>query len=249
LNFRRREINKFIEERLPQRVNEAFAHFAAHTEEEINRRMAELRRKIRENFGEQAVDANGTLKQEFRNTPLGQEYEQLSKQQADAVAVEDMKTRVYNDLYTFFSRYYEMGILCLVTATAYAGTSTPFLQRRGDQAVLGEQWQYYTKTGTLFRDYTFVAGNTRIVFRLSEATEELGSNKATNDRFFVLDSEEPIVFETGPKGEDGKSRTVVVRFNYRELYEGDAWFQHIQGCRQNRQMPVLIMKVVARLRK
>jgi len=48
LNFRRREINKFIEERLPQRVNEAFAHFAAHTEEEINRRMAELRRKIRE---------------------------------------------------------------------------------------------------------------------------------------------------------------------------------------------------------
>jgi len=169
------------------------------------------------------------LKQEFRNTPLGQEYEQLSKQQADAVAVEDMKTRVYNDLTRFSVGITKMGILCLVTATAYAGTSTPFLQRRGDQAVLGEQWAVLHKTGTLFRDYTFVAGNTRIVFRLSEATEELGSNKATNDRFFVLDSEEPIVFETGPKGEDGKSRTVVVRFNYRELYEGDAWFQHIQG--------------------
>ena len=230
LNFRRREINKFIEERLPQRVNEAFAHFAAHTEEEINRRMAELRRKIRENFGEQAVDANGTLKQEFRNTPLGQEYEQLSKQQADAVAVEDMKTRVYNDLYTFFSRYYEDGDF--VPRYRYSIRGHKYaIPYNGEEIKL--YWvnsgQYYTKTGTLFRDYTFVAGNTRIVFRLSEATEELGSNKATNDRFFVLDSEEPIVFETGPKGEDGKSRTVVVRFNYRELYEGDAWFQHIQG--------------------
>jgi len=230
LNFRRREINKFIEERLPQRVNEAFAHFAAHTEEEINRRMAELRRKIRENFGEQAVDANGTLKQEFRNTPLGQEYEQLSKQQADAVAVEDMKTRVYNDLYTFFSRYYEDGDF--VPRYRYSIRGHKYaIPYNGEEIKL--YWvnsgQYYTKTGTLFRDYTFVAGNTRIVFRLSEATEELGSNKATNDRFFVLDSEEPIVFEPVPKGEDGKSRTVVVRFNYRELYEGDAWFQHTQG--------------------
>jgi len=230
LNFRRREINKFIEERLPQRVNEAFAHFAAHTEEEINRRMAELRRKIRENFGEQAVDANGTLKQEFRNTPLGQEYEQLSKQQADAVAVEDMKSRVYNDLYTFFSRYYEDGDF--VPRYRYSIRGHKYaIPYNGEEIKL--YWvnsgQYYTKTGTLFRDYTFVAGNTRIVFRLSEATEELGSNKATNDRFFVLDSEEPIVFEPVPKGEDGKSRTVVVRFNYRELYEGDAWFQHTQG--------------------
>jgi len=189
-----------------------------------------LRRKIRENFGEQAVDANGTLKQEFRNTPLGQEYEQLSKQQADAVAVEDMKTRVYNDLYTFFSRYYEDGDF--VPRYRYSIRGHKYaIPYNGEEIKL--YWvnsgQYYTKTGTLFRDYTFVAGNTRIVFRLSEATEELGSNKATNDRFFVLDSEEPIVFETGPKGEDGKSRTVVVRFNYRELYEGDAWFQHIQG--------------------
>jgi len=250
LNFRRREINKFIEERLPQRVNEAFAHFAAHTEEEINRRMAELRRKIRENFGEQAVDANGTLKQEFRNTPLGQEYEQLSKQQADAVAVEDMKTRVYNDLYTFFSRYYEDGDF--VPRYRYSIRGHKYaIPYNGEEIKL--YWvnsgQYYTKTGTLFRDYTFVAGNTRIVFRLSEATEELGSNKATNDRFFVLDSEEPIVFETGPKGEDGKSRTVVVRFNYRELYEAMHGFSTYRVCRQNRQMPVLIMKVVARLRK
>jgi len=147
LNFRRREINKFIEERLPQRVNEAFAHFAAHTEEEINRRMAELRRKIRENFGEQAVDANGTLKQEFRNTPLGQEYEQLSKQQADAVAVEDMKTR-FTMIFTRFSvGITKMGILCLVTLQHTRAQVRHSLQRRGDQAVLGEQWAVLHKDG------------------------------------------------------------------------------------------------------
>ncbi len=238
LNFRRREVNKFIEERLPQRVNEAFAHFAAHTEEEINRRMAELRRKIRENFGEQAVDANGTLKQEFRNTPLGQEYEQLSKQQADAVAVEDMKTRVYNDLYTFFSRYYEDGDF--VPRYRYSIRGHKYaIPYNGEEMKL--YWvnagQYYTKTGTLFRDYTFVAGNTRVVFRITEATEELGSNKATKDRFFVLDSVDPtesVSFEAGGDKEGrNQPRSLVVRFNYRELYEGETWFEEAAGSRAN----------------
>ena len=234
LNFRRREINKFIEERLPQRVNEAFAHFAAHTEEEMNKRMAELGRKIRENFGEQAVDASGTLKPEFRNTPLGQEYEQLSKQQADAVAVEDMKTRVYNDLYTFFSRYYEDGDF--VPRYRYSIRGHKYaIPYNGEEMKL--YWvnagQYYTKTGTLFRDYTFVAGNTRVVFRITEAKEELGSNKATKDRFFVLDSEDPtesVSFEaSGDKEGRNQPRSLVVRFNYRELYEDETWFQQAAG--------------------
>jgi len=100
------------------------------------------------------------------------------------VAVEDMKTRVYNDLYTFFSRYYEDGDF--VPRYRYSIRGHKYaIPYNGEEIKL--YWvnsgQYYTKTGTLFRDYTFVAGNTRIVFRLSEATEELGSNKATNDRF------------------------------------------------------------------
>jgi len=37
------------------------------------------------------------------------------------------------------------------------------LQRRGDQAVLGEQWAVLHQDGHIVRDYTFVAGNTRIV--------------------------------------------------------------------------------------
>jgi len=238
LNFRRREINKFIEERLPQRVNEAFAQFAAHTEEETNKRMAELQRKIRENFGEQAVDASGTLKQEFRNTPLGQEYEQLSKQQADAVAVEDMKSRVYNDLYTFFRRYYEDGDF--VPSYRYSIHGHKYaIPYNGEEMKL--YWvnagQYYTKTGTLFRDYTFVAGNTRVVFRITEATEELGSNKATKDRFFVLDSVDPtesVSFEAGGDKEGrNQPRSLVVRFNYRELYEGETWFEEAAGSRAN----------------
>jgi adenine-specific DNA-methyltransferase len=52
--------------------------------------------------------------------------------------------------------------------------------------------QYYTKTGLLFRDYTFKADSIKAIFRVVSAREEVGSKKATKERFFVLDDENPV---------------------------------------------------------
>jgi adenine-specific DNA-methyltransferase len=72
--------------------------------------------------------------------------------------------------------------------------------------------QYYIKTGLLFRDYTFKADYYKIIFRTVSAKEELGSNKATKQRFFILDDENPI---------EEKDSEIIVRFQYRELFEGE----------------------------
>jgi len=72
--------------------------------------------------------------------------------------------------------------------------------------------QYYIKTGVLFRDYTFFADNSKtykIILRTVAAKEEVGSNKATKARFFVLDDERPLEL----LGENA----LVIRFQYREL--------------------------------
>jgi adenine-specific DNA-methyltransferase len=64
----------------------------------------------------------------------------------------------------------------------------------------------------LFRDYTFKVDHYKIIFRTVSAKEELGSNKATKQRFFILDDENPI---------EEKDNEVIVRFQYRELLEGE----------------------------
>jgi len=64
--------------------------------------------------------------------------------------------------------------------------------------------QYYTKTGTLFRDYTFVAGNTRVVFRITEPRRNWVLIKPQRS-VFVLDSVDPtesVSFEAGGDKED-----------------------------------------------
>jgi len=76
----------------------------------------------------------------------------------------------------------------------------------------------------LFRDYAFFtdAGKTfKIIFRTVTAQEELGSNKATKARFFVLDGDTPCEMK------DGKS--LIIRFQYRELNNGEVKKYGVEG--------------------
>ncbi|MEN3045316.1 MAG: site-specific DNA-methyltransferase, partial [Candidatus Hydrothermales bacterium] len=84
------------------------------------------------------------------------------------------------------------------------------------------QDQYYIKTGILFRDYTFKVGNFRVKFVTVKAKEEINSNKATKERFFVLDDEKQI-----EKSENDKLLTV--RFQYRELTEEEVKHYNVEG--------------------
>jgi adenine-specific DNA-methyltransferase len=96
LNIRKKEIEKFLEEGLPKRVQETLAPFAADTTAVENR--------IRE-IEKQCEDVGVDVK----NSKMAGEYAELKAQLAKGVDLSGLEADVYSHLLSFFSRYYEEG--------------------------------------------------------------------------------------------------------------------------------------------
>ena len=98
LNYKREQVEEFINKRLPQIVNKAFQDYAK------------------------------------------------AEEMAQYQVTEDLKIRVYNDLYTFFSRYYEDGDF--IPERRYGRRETYAIPYNGEEVKL--YWanydQYYIKT-------------------------------------------------------------------------------------------------------
>ncbi|MCS7299919.1 MAG: site-specific DNA-methyltransferase, partial [Spirochaetia bacterium] len=152
LNYKRKQIKKFIEEDLKNKVNEVFVKYEKEEE-----------------------------------------------------------SQVFNDLYNFFSRYYEEGDFIPQYRYSIKGHKYA-IPYNGEEVKLywANRDQYYIKTGILFRDYAFKAGDYMVIFKTVKAEEELNSNKETKERFFVLDDQKPVEFIENEK-------VLIVRFQYREL--------------------------------
>ena len=214
LNYKRKQIEKFINEDLKDKIESAFAKHKDERLENIKQKFEEIKKELKETaekLGQDPFTPTGELKEEFKNSELGKKYENLKAQKEEAEAIDEIKDRVFNDLYNFFSRYYEEGdfipqhrysIKAHKYAIPYNGEEVKLYWANADQ--------YYIKTGLLFRDYTFKVDHYKIIFRTVSAKEELGSNKATKQRFFILDDENPI---------EEKDSEIIVRFQYRELFE------------------------------
>lgn len=221
LNYKRDQIKKFIEEDLVNKVESAFAKHKDERLTNINQRFNEAKEKIIQSLGSNAFTPTGELKEEFKNTPLGRDYLSIKTQKEEVETIEDIKLQVFNDLYNFFSRYYEEGDFVPQYRYSIKGHKYA-IPYNGEEVKLywANNEQYYIKTGLLFRDYTFKAGNYRIIFRITSAKEELGSKKATKERFFVLDDEKPL---------EDEDKTLIIRFQYRELSEEEVKNYQIEG--------------------
>jgi adenine-specific DNA-methyltransferase len=238
LNYKRREIDEFIAHRLPQIVKEDFKGYAQTERESLQKRIEETKKKILENqkkilenLGKEAFDEQGQLVK-FHETRLGEEYTALLeeytallKELAHYQISEDLKIRIYNDLYTFFSRYYEDGDF--IAKRRYGRDETYAIPYNGEEVVL--HWatkdQYYIKTGERFKNYRFkVKISTRVenatevqeytvAFELRSAKTEQNNNKGEK-RYFVLASDSPVVL-------DPETKTLTVFFEYRPLNEAE----------------------------
>jgi len=209
LNCKRDKIEKFIQEGLVNKVEEVFAKHKDERLANINQRFESAKEKIIQNLGEEAFTPIGELKEKFKDIPLGKDFLTINAQKEEAEHIDEIKLQVFNDLYNFFSRYYEEGDF--VTQYRYSIKSHKYaIPYNGEEVKLywANSDQYYTKTGLLFRDYTFKINDYKVIFRTVSAEEELGSNKATKERFFVLDDEMPVELQ---------DKTVIIRFQYREL--------------------------------
>jgi adenine-specific DNA-methyltransferase len=236
LNYKRDQIDKFIKEDIKNIVENAFSKHKDERLLNITQKFEDAKKKVSETLGEVAFTATGDLKAEFRDTHVGKDYLLLREQKDLAGKIDEIKLQVFNDLYTFFSRYYEEGDF--VPQYRYSIKNFRYaIPYNGEEVKLywANEGQYYTKTGILFRDYAFFsdAGKTyKIIFRTVSAREELSSNKATKARFFVLyDENNPPSppFSKGGQGGFVDEKTVVIRFQYRELTDKEVKLYDVEG--------------------
>ncbi|WP_234697272.1 site-specific DNA-methyltransferase [Candidatus Chrysopegis kryptomonas] len=152
----------------------------------------------------------------FINHTIPQKVEEAFAQFSTHPNLDTIKNEVFNDLYTFFNRFYENGdfipqrrykIRKITYAIPYNGEEVKLHYATSNM--------YYIKTGTLFRDYTFTTAPTspfKVIFKISFATEEIASNKATKSRYFILSDtdDDPIIW-------DQKNETLIINFHYIHL--------------------------------
>ncbi len=211
LNLKRREIEDFIANRLPQRVDAAFARYAEADRAAAERELEQKRQQILASLGPNAFDASGQLTMTFRETPLGQEYGKLQQDIRTGRVADELKESVFNDLYAFFSRYYDEGDI--FSKPRRGKVEIPFTGHEDVVLHWANKDQYYIKTGERFKTYRFTLPNEKaaVVFALRNVSAEPNNNRAEK-RYFVLAEKDPVEWT-----EDRRELTVY--FEYRPLTE------------------------------
>ena len=214
INYRRDQIQTFIDEELPTIVNNALdANTAAASELE---RITELENQVREfgdNLGEEMLDADGNLINEiYSETPLVKKYLEAKEQHGSPQTHDQRANAVFNHLWTFFSRYYDNGDF--IPRRRYSQTERYTVPYNGEEIYLhwANRDQYYVKSGEHFSEYRFKVKNTIVTFDLRDVDIEKDNVKG-DKRFFV-----PLSAETTHNPETNE---VCIPFEYRPLTDAE----------------------------
>ena len=210
INYRRDQLQNFIDEELPAIVQHALD---ANTETESAReRITELENQVRElgnNLGEEMLDADGNLINEtYRERPLIQQYLEVREQNGSPQTRDQREDAVYNHLYTFFSRYYDNGDF--IPRRRYSQTERYAIPYNGEEVYLhwANRDQYYVKSGEHFSTYRFKSQGITVTFDLRDVDVEKDNIQGAK-RFFI-----PISTETNYNAETAE---VCIPFEYRPL--------------------------------
>lgn len=216
MNHRRKEIENFIEKDLIQAVAKEFQIFKAQSSQELLAKIGEKKKeieKLEKDLGEKIL-TNGQIEEKFKDRPFAKEYLELKKQLDEVEVTESEQAQVFNNLYIFFSRYYEDGDF--ISKRRYSSRDTRYaIPYNGEEVKL--YWanfdQYYVKTGEVFKDYEFDSGGWRIVFRTAFADVEAGNVKGQR-RYFLLAPSDAVNI-------DKESKACRIQFEYRQLTDED----------------------------
>lgn len=210
MNFKRKEIEKFIEEDLIKAAEEEFREYARVGMTDLQRQIEKLRAEIIRDFGEGTIDEQGNVKK-HEDAPKIKEYLSKMKELGDAKLTQAQIDDVFNHVYEFFSRYYDNGDF--ISKRRYGGRAKYHVPHNGEEILF--HWvnndQYYVKSGEFFKKYTFRAGGYRVNFVLKEAETEL--NKVKDKRkYFLLSDNDPFTL-------DEERKELDIFFNWRALVE------------------------------
>ena len=193
------EVTRFLERDLLPQVREAFAHYQSADSSELKKKLKQMTAQLIE----AGVDPEQSPK-----------VQELREQLKGAVDLGALENEVYDDLYSFFRRYYSEGDFLAKRVYKPGVYAIPY---EGEEVTLhwANKDQYYIKTNEYLRDYAFrlrpedPAKPMRVHFKLVDAAEgEHGNVKAAEgkDRVFVLAAEDFIALE----GDE-----LSLRFEYR----------------------------------
>lgn len=201
MNYRREEIEKFLEQDLLPQVRAALNEYVRNDSASLKERMKELETKAKEAGFE-------SIEELPQSNKIRVEYEELKQKLTSSIDIDQAEVEVFSALLNFFKRYYDKGDFISqrrykegVYAIPYEGEEVKLYWANHDQ--------YYIKTTENFRDYSFkIFGDKIVHFRLVEAETEKDNNKEQpgKERRFILCDEDFITIENGE---------LIIRFEYR----------------------------------
>src|SRR5690606_26144344 len=153
MNHKRRVIKRWITQDLPKAIEEELYRGALAEQQQARHVLEQARQKALETLGEDAIDAEGNLAEQYHNTKVGREYLEARQKAAHARPSDALEAQVYNHLYTFFSRYYQDGDF--VSKRRYSKKERYAIPYNGEEVYLywANHDQYYVKTAEHFTNY------------------------------------------------------------------------------------------------
>ena len=190
INFRRDQIQNFIDEKLPTIVNDALD--ANNEAESARQEIGDLTQQISQTLGDNILDADGNLVNKmYSEAPLVRQYLETREQLASPQSQYQRADAIFNHLYTFFSRYYEDGDF--IPRRRYSQTERYAIPYNGEEVYLhwANRDQYYVKSGEHFSAYRFKSGGITVTFDLCNVDVEKDNVQGAK-RFFIPLSAEII---------------------------------------------------------
>jgi adenine-specific DNA-methyltransferase len=214
LNYRRAEIERFLNEDLPNLISHAIGVHGSTRLDEVKRQLEELRQGLNQaaqSFGLTAFQ-DGVLDERLARLPNGQKYlefvEELRELEAKSGFSESEEENLYKHLYDFFSRYYRDGDF--VTQMRRSRNATYMAPYHGED--IHFFWKsygsHYVKTAEELQTYSFIPNGWRVQFILVSADVEKDNNKGS-DRFFIPNVDQIIL--------DSNQKIITIPFEFRPL--------------------------------
>jgi adenine-specific DNA-methyltransferase len=224
MNFKRKEIERFIEKDLLEAAEERFKEYAQVGVADLQKDVERLRAEIVRDFREGTIDEQGNVKK-HEDAPKIKEYVGKTKELESARLTQVQMDDVFNHIYEFFSRYYDKGDF--ISKRRYGGREKYYVPYNGEEVLL--HWanndQYYVKTGEYFKKYSFKAGGYSANFVLREAEEEL-NNVKDETKYFILCDDEAFKL-------DEEKKELDIFFRWRALSDEERKKYGIRNIRES----------------
>lgn len=195
MNQKHKEIEQFINHDLINYIEEELALIQGQGKANLEQELE----KVKEEADDLGVDYTQTKK-----------YQLIKEKMAQYKIGENLEAEIYNDIYTFFKRYYDNGDF--LSKRRYSSQEKYAIPYNGEEVYLywANNDQYYVKTSEEFNNYTFSGNDITVNFKINNAEVEKNNNKPDEDRYFVFKKEDFFVYNK-------EKKELNIFFEYRNL--------------------------------